>query len=93
VAAGSSQTAFYFQAPSLIDPKLGHLLRLQPTELQQRIRRSYGTRYRLSLPYGDNQMLACSGTFRARTDRAGFTFGLNPYRPSRPFLAIAADQG
>jgi hypothetical protein len=80
----------YFQSPSLVDAKLGHVLRLQPTKLQQLVQSSYGSRYRLSLGYGSDQ-LACTGTFRERTSAAGFSFGLNPYRPSRPYLQISGN--
>jgi hypothetical protein len=82
--------ALYFQAPALVEAKLGHILRLQPTRLQQLVQSSYGSRYRLSLGYGSNQ-LACTGTFRELTSAAGFSFGLNPYRPSRPYLQISAN--
>jgi hypothetical protein len=82
--------ALYFQAPSLVDVQLGHILRLQPTKLQQLIQSTYGSRYRLSLGYGSNQ-LVCTGTFRERRSAAGFNFGVNPYRPSRPYLQISAN--
>jgi hypothetical protein len=82
----------YFQAPSLVDAKLGHLLRLQPEKLQQLVQTTYASRYRLALGYGSNQ-LACSGTFRERTSAAGFSFGLNPNRPSRPYVVISANAG
>ncbi|HZP72958.1 MAG TPA: hypothetical protein VFA97_06220 [Gaiellaceae bacterium] len=82
----------YFQSPSLVDAKLGHLLRVQPATLQQQVERTYGSRYRLSESYGGAQ-LQCSGTFRVRGSAKGFTFGLNPYRPSRPYLDIQANAG
>ena len=84
--------SLYYQAPSLVDAKLGHILRLQPTELQQLVARNYGRRYRLDSGYGASQ-LSCSGTFRDRTSAAGINFGLNPFRPSRPYLEIRANGG
>ena len=82
--------SLYFQAPSLVEKKLGHILRMQPTTLQQLIRTTLSGRYRLYLDYGSNQ-LTCNGTFRDRTSAIGFNFGLNPYRPSRPYLDIRAN--
>ena len=82
----------YFQSPSVVDARLGHILRIQPGDLQQRFSRVYGTQYRLDLRYGSGQ-LQCSGTFRARTNAVGINFGLNPYRPSRPYLEIRANGG
>jgi hypothetical protein len=84
--------SLYFQSPSLVDAKLGYILRLQPPKLQQLLRATYGNRYRLYLGYGSNQ-LSCTGTFRERSSAAGFNFGLNPYRPSRPFLEIKGNAG
>ena len=84
--------SLYYQAPSLVDAKLGHILLLQPTELQQLVARNYGRRYRLYSGYGASQ-LSCSGTFRDRTSAAGINFGLNPFRPSRPYLEIRANGG
>jgi hypothetical protein len=84
--------SLYFQSPSLVDARLGHILRLQPAKLQELLRPSYGNRYRLYLGYGSNQ-LSCTGTFRDRSSSAGFNFGLNPYRPSRPFLEIKGNAG
>ncbi len=82
----------YFQSPSLVDAKLGHILRLQPTELEQLIRKIYGNQYRLYSGYGISQT-SCTGTFRDRTSAAGINFGLDPYRPSRPYLEIRANGG
>jgi hypothetical protein len=84
--------SLYFQSPSLVDARLGHILRLQPARLQELLRATYGNRYRLYLGYGSNQ-LSCTGTFRERSSAAGFNFGLNPYRPSRPFLEIKGNAG
>jgi hypothetical protein len=81
-----------FQSPSLVDAKLGHILRLQPPKLQQLIEGAYSNRYRLLTHYGGSQ-LTCSGSFADRSSAKGFSFGLDPYRPSRPFLQIAANAG
>jgi hypothetical protein len=84
----------YFQAPSLLEKRLGHLLRLQPIELQQLLSRTYRREYRLSSPYGSSPYtigLQCTGAFHAKTSRAGFIFGVSPYRPSRPYLDIRAN--
>ena len=85
--------SLYFQSPSLVDARLGHILRIQPSDLQQQLSRAYATQYRLDLPYGTAQQLQCSGTFRARAGAVGINFGLNPHRPSRPYLEIRANGG
>ena len=77
-----------YQSPSLVDAKLGHLLREQPQELQQKISSTYGTSYRLRRAYGSDPLVGCSGTFLDRSSPAGISFGVDPHRPSRPFLTI-----
>ncbi|MCW2963140.1 MAG: hypothetical protein JWO17_392 [Actinomycetia bacterium] len=81
----------YFQAPSLTDAKLGHVLRIQPEKLQQLIETTHGNRYRLYLGYGKDPSLGCTGAFHARSSAAGISFGVNPYRPSRPYIDIRAN--
>jgi len=87
-------TTLYFQAPSLVDARLGHLLRLQPTELQRAFARNYGWRYRLTSGYGSSTFLVgqlqCGGSFHAKIGPKAIDFGLNPNRPSRPYLVIRA---
>lgn len=84
----------YFQAPSLVDARLGHVLRLQPTELQRLLVRTYGAHYRLSARYGSSPFLVgqlqCGGSFHAKIGSTAIDFGLNPSRPSRPYLVIRA---
>jgi hypothetical protein len=87
----------YYQAPSLVDAHLGRVLRLQPSELQRVFARTYGGRYHLTVGYGSSPFsvgqLQCSGTFGSVAGAAGIDFGLNPYRPSRPFIDIRASRG
>jgi hypothetical protein len=80
-----------YSSPSLTDARIGNLLRLQPSELQARVRSTYGSAYRLRLAYGSNPGAGCTGTFVSSSGPRGFRFGLNPYRPSRPYLAIMAN--
>jgi hypothetical protein len=77
-----------FQSPSTVDARLGHVLRLQPVELQRAIAKTYGNRYRLYRRYGSDPRLGCSGEFVDRGSPAGIGFALNTYRPSRPYLSI-----
>jgi hypothetical protein len=77
-----------FQSPSTVDARLGHVLRLQPVELQRAIAKTYGARYRLYLGYGSDPQRGCSGEFRDRGGPGGIAFALNTYRPSRPYLSI-----
>lgn len=84
----------YYQAPSLVDARLGHLLRLQPTDFQRLFARSYESRYRLASGYGTSPFLVgqlqCGGSFHAKIGSKAIDFGLNPNRPSRPYLVIRA---
>ena len=82
-----------FQSPSTVDARLGHVLRLQPLELQRAIAKSYGERYRLYLSYGSDPRLGCIGKFVVRGGHAGVSFALNTYRPSQPSLAILNNGG
>jgi hypothetical protein len=77
-----------FQSPSTVDARLGHVLRMQPVELQRAIEKTYGNRYRLYRRYGSDPRLGCTGEFVDRRGPAGIGFALNTYRPSRPYLSI-----
>jgi hypothetical protein len=78
-----------FQSPSLTDAKLGHVLRMDPLALQRAITRTYGSSYRVYLSYGSNPGFGCTATLQTRTGPRGLRIGLDPYRPSRPYLIIA----
>ena len=82
-----------FQSPSTVDSRLGHVLRMQPPELQRAIEKTYGNHYRLRLAYGSDPRLGCTGTFIDRRSPAGIGFTLNTYRPSRPYLSIMNNGG
>jgi hypothetical protein len=82
-----------FQSPSTVDARLGHVLRMQPVELQRAIEQTYGSRYRLRLGYGSDPRRGCTGTFVDRGSPAGIAFTLNTYRPSRPYLSIMNNGG
>jgi hypothetical protein len=82
-----------FRSPALVDAKLGHILRLPPAELERAIVRAYGARLRVFVSYGSNPSLfsACTAVLKERGAPSGISFGLDPYRPSRPFLDIRAN--
>jgi hypothetical protein len=82
-----------FQSPSTVDARLGHVLRVQPVELQRAIETTYGSRYRLYLRYGSDPRRGCAGQFAGRGRTAGIAFALNTYRPSRPYLSIMNNGG
>ena len=81
----------FFQSPSVVDATLGHVLRLDPARLQRKIEHAYGSRYRTFLGYGSNPQRGCTATLKSRGAASGISFGLNPYRPSRPYLTIQAN--
>jgi hypothetical protein len=82
-----------FQSPSLVDAKLGHILRMPPAELQRAISRAYTASLRVFISYGSNPGLfsACTAVMKERSAPSGISFGIDPYRPSRPFLDIRAN--
>jgi hypothetical protein len=80
-----------YQSPSLVDAKLGHVLRMQPATLEQAIKRTYGTTLHVFLSYGSNPGLGCTAVLKELNAPSGISIGLNPYRPSRPYLIIRAN--
>jgi hypothetical protein len=82
--------SLYFQSPSLVDTKLGHLLRLDPARLEREIAHTYGSAYRVYLDYGSNPQLGCSAELKRGSGPRGLDLGLDPYRPSRPYLVISS---
>ena len=78
-----------YRSPNLTLPRLGHVLRLQPTELQRRITSTYGKSYRLSVAYGSQpNRLGCTGSFQARESANAIVFGVDPTRSGQPFLTL-----
>jgi hypothetical protein len=82
-----------FQSPSLVDEKLGHILRMSPTALQQAIKRTYGATLHTFISYGrsPDRFSGCTAVMKENGRPSGISFGINPYRPSRPFLTIRAN--
>ena len=80
-----------YQAPSLVDAKLGHILRTDPAKLEQAIKRTYGATLRVFLSYGSNPQFGCTAVLKERNAPSGISIGLNPYRPSRPYLTVRAN--
>jgi hypothetical protein len=78
-----------FNGPTLVDARLGQVLRLQPLELQRRIAAAYGERYDLGIAYGSEPGRGCIGIFQTARRNLTVTFGVNPYYGSpRPSLTI-----
>jgi hypothetical protein len=92
-SSGSATTPWARSRPlgSQPDAKLGHILRMQPAALQQAILHTYGAVYRLYLSYGSNPSFGCTATLPQRSAPSGIGFGVNPYRPFRPYLTISAN--
>jgi hypothetical protein len=80
-----------YQSPSLVDAKLGHVLHMQPSELERAIARTYGTMLRVFISYGSNPQFGCTAVLKERNAPSGISIGLDPYRPSRPYLDIRAN--
>jgi len=78
-----------FNGPTLVDARIGQVLRLQPLELQRRIAAAYGDRYNLGIAYGSQPGRGCIGIFQTVRRNMTVTFGVNPYAPSRrPTLSL-----
>lgn len=77
-----------YQSPSLVDARLGHVLRMQPAELERRIASTYGAQYRLSTPYGSEPARGCLAVFETADKAVQLSLVLNPRRPSRPSLVL-----
>jgi hypothetical protein len=78
-----------YEGPALVDAQLGHVLRLQPAELQRKIAAAYGSTYRLVVAYGSEPGgLGCGASFEARKGRLELSFGLRPWLSRRPFLIL-----
>jgi hypothetical protein len=65
------------------------MLRIDPRQLQNEIARTYGDTYRTFLSYGSDPNFGCTATLPERGSPRGLDIGLNPYRPSRPYLTIS----
>ncbi len=77
-----------FRSPSVVDARLGHVLRMQPERLQRDLGSTYGGSYRPHRSYGADPLSGCTGSFLDRRSPAGIAFGLDPHRPSRPSITI-----
>lgn len=75
--------------PDAIDRRIGHLLRLQPTVVQQRIATAYPTYLHLFAYGSQPALLGCSGTLRNRRGNLEIQFGLDPNRPSQLYLRLS----
>jgi len=77
-----------YRSPSLVDAQLGHVLRMQPGELERRIASAYGSQYDLSTPYGSEPSLGCLAVFQTANRAIQLSLSLNPHRPSQPSLTL-----
>jgi hypothetical protein len=78
--------SLYFRSPSLVDAKLGHLLRLDPAVLQSRLEATYGASAMVA--YGAVPELGCTAELRLRSPKGSIGLGIDPNRPSRPYLEL-----
>lgn len=80
----------YYGSASLVDAKLGHILRMDPRVLEQRIDQTYAADYTTRVAYGSQPQLGCVATIGRRQAAGGITLGIDPYRPSHPYLDITS---
>lgn len=78
--------SLYFRSPSLVDAKLGYVLRLDPGTLQRQLETTYGAGAMVA--YGSVPQLGCTAELQLRSPRASIGLGIDPNRPSRPYLEI-----
>jgi len=78
-----------FNSSTVVDPRVGRVLYMQPLELQRRIANAYGDRYDLGVAYGSEPGRGCIAIFQTVRRNATVTFGVNPYYGSpRPSLTL-----
>nr|MBA3382888.1 hypothetical protein [Actinomycetota bacterium] len=78
-----------FNSSTVVDPRVGRALHMQPLELQRRIANAYGDRYDLGVAYGSEPGRGCIGIFQNARRSATVTFGVNPYYGSpHPSLTL-----
>jgi hypothetical protein len=84
-----------YQGRALTDARLGHILNVQPTTLQNSITTAYPTQFRLVTSYGTNPQQfglsrgGCAADFANPNDTVTLSFGVQPYQGARPFLTIS----
>jgi hypothetical protein len=81
--------ALSYGGASLVDARLGHVLRLQPADLERRIARTYGARFHLGTPYGTDLSSGCTAVFTNRQKTIDLSIVLDPRHPSRPQLVVS----
>ena len=63
----------------------------RPAALERAITHSYSSALHVFISYGSNPASGCTAVLKERSAPSGISFGLNPYRPSRPYLFIRAN--
>jgi hypothetical protein len=66
---GLGAISLNYQSPTVVDARLGRVLRMQPPELQRRIAAWYGNRYELGVGYGSELGRGCIGIFQTAAAR------------------------
>jgi hypothetical protein len=56
--------------------------------LEQRIEQTYGATYTRRIGYGSQPGLGCTAAISLRSSTGGLSIGVDPYRPSRPYLEL-----
>jgi hypothetical protein len=77
-----------YSSQDVVDARIGHVLRMQPLELQRRIAAAYGDRWKQDIPYGSRPDVGCYGTFADARRIKSIGFGANPHAGSRPTLVL-----
>jgi len=78
-----------FRSPRLVETRLGHILAMQPGNVQRAIQKTYPT-YKLTAGYGTLDAHGCQFTFTRGSNggHAGIYLGLTPQRPSQLNLIV-----
>jgi hypothetical protein len=81
--------SIHYENSNVVDARLGHVLRMQPLELQRQISAAYGSRWKLGVAYGSRPGYGCVGSFDDAHKTVRISFGVNPYGGSRrPTLGL-----
>jgi hypothetical protein len=78
-----------YRGSGLVDARLGHVLQVQPPELERRVAATYGSTYRRVVAYGSELGgLGCGAEFQARHGLVELSFGLQPEASSQPYVTL-----
>jgi hypothetical protein len=82
--------SFAYRDANVVDARLKSLLRLQPEQLERRMRSAYRSEYELETGYGSiPAFVGCTAVFVGRDTSIRLSFGIDPRAGGVPFLIFS----